>query len=304
MEIGCMAGECPKKTRMESVMALLKYGAGIVLLTALAAAALQQYRWMRDQTAAQAARERLLARTIAGLPERFDPVQVETLPEPAQRFFRFAITPGARLCTVAQIRMGGTLSLGTRDAPKYQPMQAQQVLAAPHGLLWEVWAGQGAMRFAGSDGMADGKSWTRFWLWRLIPVARQGGDADHLRSSFGRAVAEAAFWTPAVLLPRDGIAWTAVDADTAQVTVQHQGLVQSMEIRVAPSGQPLWVLIPRWSQANADRIYREQPFGGTLADFREVNGFRLPFRVEGGNFFGTDEYFPFYRAEVQEISLR
>jgi hypothetical protein len=49
------------------------------------------------------------------------------------------------------------------------------------------------------------------------------------------------------------------------------------------------------------REYRIQPFGGTLSDFREVQGYRLPFRVEGGNMFGTGAYFPFFRAEVAAI---
>ena len=41
--------------------------------------------------------------------------------------------------------------------------------------------------------------------------------------------------------------------------------------------------------------------GGTLSDFRNVDGYRLPFSVEGGNMFGTDEYFPFYKAASTEI---
>ncbi|HET8747389.1 MAG TPA: hypothetical protein VFM98_17450 [Ramlibacter sp.] len=64
------------------------------------------------------------------------------------------------------------------------------------------------------------------------------------------------------------------------------------------------VSMPRWSDANADKVYRLQPFGGELSDFRAVSGYRLPFRVDGGNFFGTPEYFPFYRARVLEIALR
>jgi hypothetical protein len=64
-----------------------------------------------------------------------------------------------------------------------------------------------------------------------------------------------------------------------------------------------WVMIQRWTDANPDRQFRLQPFGGHLADFREVAGYRLPFRVEGGNFFGADEYFPFYKAEVEAIRV-
>ena len=56
-----------------------------------------------------------------------------------------------------------------------------------------------------------------------------------------------------------------------------------------------------WQLAMTNRQHRLQPFGGYLSDFREVQGYRLPFRVEAGNMFGTEDYFPFFRAEVRAI---
>jgi len=41
--------------------------------------------------------------------------------------------------------------------------------------------------------------------------------------------------------------------------------------------------------------------GGQLSDYREVQGFRIPFNVEAGNIFGTDEYFVFFRATVTAV---
>jgi hypothetical protein len=284
-------------------MISLKTIAALSTLGLLAAAAIQLYRWSDDRADARRAWDELLAASLP-LPERFDPALVADLPEPARRFFRFAIQPGTRLSAVAVIRMEGQLSLGTKQEPAYQPMRAEQVLAAPHGFVWQLEAGQGALRISGSDGMAGARSWTRFWLLRLVPVARAGGDRDHLRSAFGRVVAEATIWTPAFLLPRPGVSWSAVDADTARATVTHGDLVQEVDIRVAADGQPSWVRIPRWSNANADKAYRVQPFGGALADFRTVSGYRIPFTVDGGNFFGSDDYFPFYRARVLDVRMR
>jgi hypothetical protein len=87
------------------------------------------------------------------------------------------------LTNVVEIRVDGELSVGSKQHPDYQPMRAEQVLAAPHDLVWQVLMGRGAMRLEGSDGMVADRSWTRFWLWRLVPLVRAGGDADHLRSS-------------------------------------------------------------------------------------------------------------------------
>ena len=38
-----------------------------------------------------------------------------------------------------------------------------------------------------------------------------------------------------------------------------------------------------------------------LSDFRFVKGFKLPFKVEAGNMFGTSEHFTFFKAEVEAI---
>jgi hypothetical protein len=269
---------------------------------AVLVAALALWRWMDDR-AAGAAWNRLIAKR-AELPACFDPAMLAGLPEPAQRYFRFMILPGAAIGTAVEIWMGGQLSLGKKDDPRYQAMRAHQLLVPPHGLVWRLEAGDGLMRVVGSDGMNSEDSWTRFWLMGLVPVVRAGGNADHLRASFGRVVAEAAFWAPAALLPQNGVTWEAADANTARATMSHRGMIQSVDIRVDGGGRPRWAMIQRWSNANPDRRFQLQPFGGHLSNFREVEGYRLPFRVEGGNFFGTGDYFPFYQAEVQAIRVQ
>ncbi|MCC5826537.1 DUF6544 family protein [Alkalimonas sp.] len=226
----------------------------------------------------------------------YDPGMVANLPEPAQRFFNFAIIPGTPLLTVAEIDMGGEFSLGNRDNPNYQPMFASQILAAPLGFVWKVKM-PGVVSVSGSD---TGR-WTRFRILGLIPVARMGGDSNHTLAAYGRYVAEAVFWTPAALLPGPGIVWEARDNNTARVTVTHNDLSQSVDVKVDTNGRPEVVQFMRWSDANPEKIHRFQPFGGSLSDFREVQGFRVPFAVEAGNMFGTDEHFVFFKARVNNV---
>ncbi|WP_416768468.1 DUF6544 family protein [Sulfurimonas sp. ST-25] len=226
-------------------------------------------------------------------PARFDPAMVAELPEAARRYFAYTIAPGTPLLRVAEIDMKGLFSL---KPPEYFPMDARQILALPHGFVWKMRLG-GGLPVSGSDT----GSWTRFRILGLLPVARAGGDADHTRSAFGRCVIEAVFWTPAALLPGEGIAWEEVSESIARVTVTRGELSQSVNITLGHERQPIEVSMMRWSNANPQQQYRLQPFGGTLSDFRDVSGYRLPFKVEGGNLFGTGEYFPFYKAEVMAI---
>lgn len=233
-------------------------------------------------------------------PKRFNPLMTAELPEPAQRFFTFAIAPGTPLLPVAEINMGGLFSLGTKERPDYRPMEARQILAAPHGFVWRMQM-PGKVPISGSDAGSDSRSWTRFRIFGFIPVARMGGNEDHLRAAYGRYIAEALFWTPAALLPGPGVTWQAIDKDMARVTVTSGALSQAVNISVNAEGQPTYVSFMRWSNANPEKQYRLQPFGGMLSDFRNVQGYSLPFRVDAGNMFGTDDYFVFFKAEVTDI---
>lgn len=235
----------------------------------------------------------------------FDPVMVQHLPEPARRYFLFTIAPGTPLQSVSEIRMAGEIGLGNQENPNYQPMQARQILAPPHGFIWRLDAGSGVMKISGSDGMFQGQSWTRFWFNWTVPVVRSGGDENHLRASFGRVVAEAVFWSPASLLPGDGVRWEKGNGPgRAKATVTQGSLTQLLEIEVGEDGRPKWVMLPRWSNANPEKTWRLQPFGGTLDDFRSFGGYTLPTKVDGGNHFGTKDYFPFFQVRIEEIRFR
>ncbi|SNC75992.1 hypothetical protein SAMN04487881_3193 [Marinobacter sp. es.048] len=271
----------------------------LILLILLVAVTVALWFWRQaDQTADRAAMARLVALQPTA-PERFDLSLLQGLPEPAQRYFRYTIKPGTPLYTVARISMNGQFGMGNRESPDYMDMQATQVLAVPEGFIWKMSANRGLLQISGSD--TD--QWTRFWLMGLLPVARMGGDPDHTRSAFGRYVAEAVFWTPAALLPGPGVVWTLVDVNTARVIVRHEGTEQAVDVVVADDGRPLQVSFDRWSNANAEKVHRLQPFGGDLSEFREFEGFLLPTRVEAGNFFNTDDYFPFFIGEISNIEF-
>lgn len=273
----------------------------IAALLAVLVLAMQTWR-LADQRAADAAWAELQRRAL-GRVEVFDPAMLQGLPEAARRYFLYTIAPGTPLHTVSEIRMRGEIGLGDRAAPGYQPMRARQILAPPHGFVWRLEAaGSGAMRMSGSDALTGERSWTRFWLLWTLPVVRAGRDANHLRSSLGRIAAEAVFWAPAALLPQNGVRWEEGEAPgRARAVLTRGALAQSLDIEVAESGRPLWVMIPRWSNANAQGEWRVQPFGGHLNDFRTFGGFTLPTRVDGGNHFGAEDYFPFFRARVEDV---
>lgn len=60
----------------------------------------------------------------------------------------------------------------------------------------------------------------------------------------------------------------------------------------------------RWSDANPEGAFRWQPFGGTIEETGAFGGYTIPTRIAVGNHYGTDDYFPFFRAEIVDARFR
>src|SRR6056297_3770635 len=104
----------------------MKFIIGIVVAILFVLIALSALRLM-DLRADRAEWDRLAALQPSS-PALFDPEMVADLPAPARRYFAYTIEPGTPLLPVAVIEMMGEFSLGTKDDPRYQPMEARQIL--------------------------------------------------------------------------------------------------------------------------------------------------------------------------------
>ena len=273
-------------------------GLAALLLLGAAVAAGRYVHW-RDQAERGEVWARLEALRDAQ-PPRFDPSMVAGLPEVAQRYLGRAIAPGTPLHRMVRLEMQGRFVLNGQALP----MSARQILAPPaRGFVWQAEIGSGPMRFAGSDGYhAAGSaetSWTKFWLHGLIPLARVGGTGDHARAAATRAMLEAV-WAPATLLPQHGAQWRQTGPDSAEIRFAQAPDLPPIQLRLDAAGDPVEIWAMRWTDANAQKRYRLQPFGGRVLETSVFQGFRIPARVEMGNLWGTPDYAPFFLARVSE----
>jgi hypothetical protein len=255
-------------------------------LVAVAAGALGFVHW-RDARSA-AAVERALVRPPGAQP--FDPAALDGLPEPARRYLAGAVAPGTPPARSVFLHMKGRFLLG--DA--WRPLTADERLAAD-GLVWraEVSAGVPVRVYdtLGPDGAA-----MRAWALGVLPVARADGP-DITRSGAGRLAAEM-IWLPSALLPGPGVAWEAVDADTARYRVTVAGHPLAVEVRVDADGRPVTVSMQRWGDPGADGVFREARFGAELSDPRTFGGYTIPTKIRVGWHFGSAHFAPFIEAEV------
>lgn len=239
-----------------------------------------------------------LAASSSQPPEHFDAAQVEHLPEIARRYFRHAIAPGTPLYTTVQLEMTGTFLLGDNDSFQTYRMTARQVLRAPDQFVWLPKLRAGVMSIVGFDALVDGEAWTRFWFMGVVPVAQGRSSSDLVRSAQFRAAVESGVWAPASLLPERAVRWEQVGPDQAQVTFERTDPAIVLRMTLDEAGAVREVVGQRWSNANRDKVFQLQPFGGTMLAEGTFDGFTVPTTVSVGNHYGTNNYLPFFQARI------
>jgi hypothetical protein len=284
------------------VNSLAIVGTGAVLLVGGAVAiGLRTHR--RAMRAAGAAYAQVAAREGAPL-KRFALTEIAGLPEIAQRYFRHAIAPGTPLYTVAELEMEGTFLLGDKRKFRTYQMSARQALSPPDQFVWIPNMRSGGMTISGSDALVRGEAWSRFWLSGLVPVAQERTNRDLVRSAQFRAAVEGALWLPASMLPENGVRWEQVGANDARVTLRRFQPQIVLHLKIDEAGRVMEVVGERWSNANPTKVFRLQPFGGTMLAEGSFQGFTIPTEVAVGNHYRTEEYLPFFQARIIKAAYR
>lgn len=233
----------------------------------------------------------------------FDPESVSDLPEIAQRYFNHAIAPGTPLAKTVELDMSGVFHLGDAAAHKTFAMEARQILSPPWAFVWLPTLKSGPMTIMGADSYFDGQGAMHFWMQGLIPLVQVANNEDINHAAAMRPMIESV-WSPASLLPENGAIWTQTGPDTAEIRFANDPYDMAMNITLSPEGTVQSVVGMRWSDANSEKIYRLQPFGGRMLAEKTFGGYTIPSQLEVGNHFGTDDFFAFFVATVGKANFQ
>jgi hypothetical protein len=229
---------------------------------------------------------------------RLDIADLTDLPEIAQRYFRHAIAPGTPIYSGVELEMEGTFLLGDKSKFQAYQMSARQVLRPPEQFVWVPRLRSSGLTIAGSDALVGGEAWTRFFLIGLIPVANVRSSPDLVRSAQFRGAIEGSLWLPSTMLPENGARWEQVGPNAARVTLGSFSPEIVLHITLSENGAVREVVGQRWSNANPERRFRLQPFGGTMTAEATFQGLTIPTGISVGNHYGTEAYLPFFQARI------
>jgi hypothetical protein len=228
--------------------------------------------------------------------ETFDPETVVNLPGPAQRYLRYAIQPGVLLASSVYLEMEG--QIGLQRGGEKLPLRAQEILAAPGGLIWKASAGTGLTRISGYDYYRNGEGGMKWFLWGFIPVMAAEGP-DITRSAAGRVAMEAVAWLPSVLLARSGIRWEAIDTSSVRVFIRVGDEETESVLFVADDGRLERVEILRWEAEGLDGSPQYLKSVAEVAgEEREFEGYKVPIQIRLISKAGTAQENPFFEATL------
>lgn len=227
---------------------------------------------------------------------RFEPEDVEGLPDAARRWLIHSIAPGTPLYQAAVVEMAGEIRIR-----RWLPFKAVQLHAPPAGYVWAARAGIGLLYVSGFDRYSDGQGQMMWRLFSRLPVVDTTGP-DVARSAAGRLAVDA-FLVPTAFLAQ-AVTWLPHE-DPSTVTARWSIDSYDMEVdmTVAEDGRLVTVTMGRWGNPSR-RPWGIYPFGGWTSDERTFDGVTTATRLTGGWFFGTSAWpdGEFFRAKITDIT--
>jgi hypothetical protein len=224
---------------------------------------------------------------------------VQSLPAPVRRYLRLAGADTHPTLRSARLQHGGTMTLSPDAKPV--AIRGRQYLAAdPPGFVWwgRVRLGPGAWIDA-RDKVIGGVAGMKVMVEStktLHDVAGPELDQGALVRLLGEMT-----WMPTAFLDGRYITWEAMDHSHARARLRTNGREVIAVFEFGADGMPARVTAERHRDLGGGKSVLT-PFAGTLADWRDVDGLSVPFRVEG-SWIIEGKPFTFARFQVERIEF-
>ena len=201
---------------------------------------------------------------------------LEGLPEPVQRYFKYVLKDGQEHIKFVRLKQVGEFRM--KENQPWMPIKAEQYFTTEDPAF--IWRAKLSMLpfvwVEARDRYYQGKGNMLIKLLSTITVANATGSEMDI-SSLIRFLAEAP-WFPTALLPSDYIEWKEIDSNSAQAIIKDNGYTASGIFTFNEKGEIIkFVTNDRYMEA--DGKYFKEQWGGYYRNYQEIEGMKIP--IEG-----------------------
>ena len=221
--------------------------------------------------------------------------QVLKLPEPMQRYIRFAGVVGKEPVRSVRLKQRGFMR--QRPQQKWMPLQAEQVFSVtPPAFIWRARVRLAPLAWiAATDQLLGGHGTMNIKLLSAIPLGNARGpqmDQSSLLRYLGEII-----WFPTAWLS-EYIEWQAIDASSVKATIYNAGVSASAVLTVNEQGQPATIRADRYMEDHGH--YLLTPWSVQCSEVREADGLSIPTHFDVTWHFPAGD-FTWLRADISEI---
>lgn len=287
-----------KKVEKKFVVRIFKSVSILVVAMLIVGAAVVAVFWMSTESVIDDHRQRveLLART--SLPPVYDAAKFATLPDPVQRYFRFAFREPQRSVSFVLMTMEGEFRRPRTEG--FAPATAEQTVAigapafvfsATTSIIPGVWA-------RAYDAFGEGQMEMKAKIMSTITVVDERETPALNETSLRRWLLESALY-PSGLLPGGPVRWEPIDKRRARAIVSADGLEASLVATFKPDGS----LESFDAEEDGDLA---TPYHGSgehvlRGDYRLVSGVMIPHTFAIARAAGGQTY-PFWKGRITSIN--
>lgn len=230
----------------------------------------------------------------------YDPRSLETLPAPVRRYLATVLTPGQPIVSGVRITHSGTFNMSESGEQWRRFRSTQRVITDRPGFLWDarVRVVPGVAAHV-HDAYVNGTGILHVAVMGLIPVVDVRGTPEIARGELMRFLAEAA-WYPTVLLPGQGVTWSAVDDRSADATLIDGETSVALRFHFGPDN-----LIERVTADARDRTVggttEPTPWDGRFTNYQRQEGMLVPMDGDVG-WILPDRRLSYWRGHIEGIT--
>ena len=237
--------------------------------------------------------------TSPAVPLAYSANELDGLPAPVVRYFRFALTDGQFRVQRARLTQAGEFALRPGE---WKSFTAIEILAtAPPAFQWDatIWM-MPLLPVRVRDGYAAGVGAMEGRLFGLFSVANVRDTPEMASGELMRFLAESV-WLPTSLLPSAGVSWTPVSDTIARATLADCGNTVSLDFHFGARGEIDRVEGLRFRDVKRTPVPTR--WVGHFGDYQRVHGMMIPMTgsVEWVTPSGPE---PYWRGRIVSAELQ